>query len=731
MKNRIISLFLLAMLLLISVSGCTKTDDSADDADAIFTVADYEYKLGKQGITIVRYTGEETAVVIPNKIKGKKVTAIGSMAFDGIWNLTSVVIPYGVTVIENNAFNNLYELRSIVIPDSVTHIGDGAFSYTGLTAIAVPASVIHIGDGAFGGWRFIRAINVDENNPAYSSLDGVLFNKDKTELIQYPINKPGVYNIPDSVTHIKDSAFSGSIITAVTIPDSVVYIGDRAFHFTNLTSVTIPGSAAHIGRDVFSHNESLTSVIISEGVATIADSMFTWCRNLASISIPDSVTRIEDFAFSDIAMTEISLSDNVTYLSDWAFGNWRSLENINVAENNPAYSSLDGVLFNKAKTELILRPYGQSGAYNIPTGVLLIGNYAFSNSGTTGVTILDSVTHIGTAAFGQTAITSVIIPGSVQYIGDSAFGSCAELESVVISEGVEHIGSWAFSGCSALRSIDIPGSVTHIGARAFEDMHVTVMEGRGFGASHSYFTAINVAKNNPAFSSLYGVLFNKDKTELIRFPEGKPLENGEYIIPDSITVIREGAFRRSFELVSVRIPNNVTHIGAEAFEFCANLFSVVLSDNMTSIENRLFMGCGNLESIIIPENVTSIGENAFSGCGNLKEIVLPQGLTSIGVSAFSGLVNLTSVIIPASVERIGDSAFAWNENLRGLYFDGNAPATFSNAAHEGYEFSIFGASYDVTCISIPRTATRKIYYRAGTTGWDAPEWEKYELAEWR
>ena len=191
-------------------------------------------------LAITAYTGDDTIVNIPSEIDGKPVTSIGYCAFTG--------------------------LTSVEISDSVTSIGRYAFwNCTHLTSVEIPNSVTSIGDHAFRNCSSLTDINVDSNNADYSSMDGVLFNKDKTELICYPIGKTNTsYTIPNSVTSIGDCAFRNcTSLTSVTIPDSVTSIGYFAFEgCTSLTSVTIPDSVTIIGSLAFSRCTSLTDLKI-------------------------------------------------------------------------------------------------------------------------------------------------------------------------------------------------------------------------------------------------------------------------------------------------------------------------------------------------------------------------------------------------------------------------------------------------------------------------------------
>ncbi len=215
--------------------------------------------------------------------------------------ITSVTILSGVTTIAFCSFSNCSNLRSVTISDSV----------------------ISIDSTAFGNCRSLISIDVDGNNTYYSSQDGALFNKDKTELIQYPIGKTDTsYEIPDGVTSIGDYAFRYcSNLTSITIPDSVTSIGNDAFYTcTSLASITIPDSVTSIGAGVFGDCTGLTSVTIGNSVESISSSAFPGCTSLTSITIPDNVTSIGNDAFAHCtSLSSITIGDGVTSIDIEAF----------------------------------------------------------------------------------------------------------------------------------------------------------------------------------------------------------------------------------------------------------------------------------------------------------------------------------------------------------------------------------------------------------------------------
>lgn len=193
---------------------------------------------------------------------------------------------------------------------------------------------------------------------------------------------------------------------------------------------------------------SATSVVIPDGVTCIGRGAFSECKDLTSIVIPDGVTSIERFAFSECeSLISIEISDSVTSIDDFNFDDCKSLSQIKVGKNNPCYMDIDGVLFSKDGTELIVYPQArQTKEYCIPHGVTSIKKRAF---------------------YGCACETSVVIPDSVKNIGDSAFQCFYGMTSIVIPDSVTSIGVWSFKSCSKLTSVVIPDGVTSIGDGAF------------------------------------------------------------------------------------------------------------------------------------------------------------------------------------------------------------------------------------------------------------------------
>ncbi len=249
--------------------------------------AQFDFVTNNGTITISRYTGPGGDVVIPDTIFGLPVTTIGTNAFDSCSSLSSVMIPDSITSIGNRAFYSCTGLTNVAIPNSVTNIGRYAFDYcSSLTSIFLGANVTTLGYLPFSWCYRLSNITVDPANAHYSSVDGVLFNKSRTTLVQHPEGKPGShYTIPNGVTSIGEEAFFlCTNLTGVTIPDSVTNIGLQAFTLCGgLTSVTIPDRVTDIGNYAFVFCDGLASVTIGNGLTSLGYWTFSYCPSLTEV----------------------------------------------------------------------------------------------------------------------------------------------------------------------------------------------------------------------------------------------------------------------------------------------------------------------------------------------------------------------------------------------------------------------------------------------------------------
>jgi hypothetical protein len=510
--------------------------------------AQLTFTTNNGAITITGYIGNPTALDIPSITNGYPVTAIGTNAFYNCTTLTNVTIGTNVLNIEYQAFHNCFSLTSITIPNSVTDIGSSAFSDTSLTNVTIGINVTNIGDEAFAVCRNLMAITVDTNNPVYSSVAGVLFDKNQTTLIQFPGDGTGNYTILDSVTNIGDNAF---------------------FDCDSLTSVTIPNSVTSIGGSAFYYCFNLTNVTIGTNVTSIGVGAFQSCFSLTSVTIPNSVTDIGGGAFSSCnGLTNVTIGTNVTSIGNEAFAVCHNLMAIMVDTNNPVYSSVAGVLFDKNQALLIQYPEGETGSYTIPNSVTSIENEAFQN-------------------------------------------------------------------CSSLTSITIPNSVTNVANTGGNPILITD-DGGAFLFCYSLM-AITVDTNNPVYSSVAGVLFNKSQTMLIECPEGAA---GNYTMPNSVTNVTSYAFEFCTNLTSVTIPNSVTKIGEYAFGFCTSQTVYFMGNAITPAnDSSVFYGDRNGTVYYLP-NTTGWG-TTFDGLPTVLWNPQAQNDASLGVQSNQFGFNIT------------------------------------------------------------------------------------------
>ena len=359
--------------------------------------------------------------------------------------VTDLVIPGGVTDIKSCAFENCTSVKRVTIGGNVGYIGERAFYGCPISTLDIPYNVHYISsnafgnctsltevsigngtarlEGAFNGCTSLKNITVDGTNASYTSADGVLYSKWQTEIVAFPpMSDIKVFEVPYGITEIPAYAFSNcKNLKRVILPDSITSIGKNAFYnCLALENVNIPKKVTSIGEYAFCYCSNLKNIVLPDGIDTIADSVFNGCSSLTEIAIPDSVAKIGNYAFGSCrSLSEVAVPDGVTSIGNGAFNYCDNLQKIVIPasvtyigdlsenhaeiwvdEKNETYSSLDGVLFNKAGTTLIHYPSVNSRTeYAIPDGVKRIDYEAFCKSNLTAVTIPKSVTYITSSAF--------------------------------------------------------------------------------------------------------------------------------------------------------------------------------------------------------------------------------------------------------------------------------------------------------------------------------------------
>lgn len=509
----------------------------------------------------------------------------------------------------------------------------------------------------------------------------------------------------------------------LTLPSGITNISLGEFINQSLTKVTFLGPIRAIPDGAFANCYSLVSVTYPDTLTSIGDNAFQSCRELRDISLPAGLTRIGSFAFLSCSSLKtnqdaLTIPAAVTTIGDRAFSGCARLEAFEVDPLNTAFTSLDGVLLNKAQTILITCPGAKAGTFAIPETVTTIRISAFADcKKLTGVTIPESIkalpenafggasgltrlglpsglTSLGLSVFANSGLTNVSLPAGVRTIPGSAYQGCSGLVTVTLPEQITRVDAYAFGGCNNLTEINIPPTVSNLGAEF---------------VSGARLTGINVDELNPAYASVDGVLFNKGRTTLLAYPTGKP---GNYQVPDGIRIIGVAAFARA-AFTSLTIPASVTSLQERAFEFCPQLTALVIPDTVTSLGVACFQYCDQLASVRVGRGITTLPANAFASCTKLSSVHLPDTLRTIGDGAFGACPALRRITIPVSVRSLGVGVFHDNFNfpegeetigIERIYFAGNAPTA-------GPQALTLGASHAGGPISV--------YYRTGTTGWKA------------
>lgn len=458
---------------------------------------------------------------------------------------TSPTMPFLYTTTNNQITITKYVGSDAVVSvpqtingNQVVTIGHMAFANTNVTSVTLPPSIVSIAAQAFQGCTSLANFMISGN---VTSIGSYAFQA---------CSNLTTIDIPASVTSIGDGPFAacGSMVSILVDPlsSSLSSLSGVLYDFNKQELIQcpagmtgeliMPASVTQI-RSLAFQNSKLSAITIGSGVTTVGSDTFRACHNLVSVVIPESVTSVSGTAFS--ACT--------------------SLTSISVAGTNPSYSSFNGVLFDKNREKIVSYPAGMAGAYNMPSGVQIVGAGAFAHC---------------------TKLTGINFPPGITTIEGWTFTGCSGLSELVIPNSVTTIGPGAFAYCTGLTGVAIPSSVTSIGEPSVNGYSAwSVFPGC------SSLVAISVDPANPNYSSRNGVLFNKIQTVLLNFPGGK---RGGYDVPSGVTRIHTAAFSYDANLVSITIPESVTAIGDNAFDACEGLTSATFLGDAPSMTNNFF-----------------------------------------------------------------------------------------------------------------------------------------------
>lgn len=563
---------------------------------------------------------------------GNSVTSVGDEAFALCNNLKSVTIPDSVTSIGAGAFENCYDLTGVAIGKNVTTIGQYAFNQcSSLTGVYFAGNcptptndstvfsdgsnpTIYYQPGTtnwstlfdgqptaqfnlsadFNYTTFNNAVTITGyTGPGGAVIIPSKINGNPVTDIEYPAfqgnsSVTSVMFFGTNLTTIGSEAFENTGLSSVAIPDNVTSIGVAAFQQCySLNSVAIGENVTSIGGDAFYYCGSLWGVAIPNSVTSIGIAAFEYCFGLRSVTMGNSVTSIGSDAFYNSGPTSITIPASVTSIGSGAFDGCEYLTNITVAASNPDYSSLNGVLFNKAQVTLLQFPGGLGGNY--------------------------------------------IIPASVTSIGDYAFLYCDALAGVTIGSGVTNIGYDNFVGCPDVTNYTVAASnpdYSSLNGVWFDKAQVTLLHfPDGLGGSYTIPNSVTSIGTNA-------------------FEQCQSLTN--VTIPNSVTNIEQSAFESCYSLTNVIIPDSVTSIGNYAFYYCLGLTSVTIGNGVTSLGEE-FYDCPNLTKVIIGTGVTNLGNYAFN-CPSLTGVYFEGNspMPTNNSTVFSGDSHAVAYYLPTA-----------------------------------------------------------------------------------
>lgn len=679
------------MVLLLFFGTC---DLQAASKDEQFTVNGVIYKVTDATNFYVTALGVAddntlTEIDIPTRVKNNDetftVTAYGGLGWTDDWHAKVIKLPETVTTIMGSAFSNYKSVTDFYIPKSVTSINTGL----GIEAFHFPK------------------FHVDADNPNYANdTDGALYNKDLTQLYAVPSAAAdannGTYAVREGVTKIMGHAFSGNF-KKIVLPSTLTDLNNGYPSFTGFysqnqvaeiavaegnthyqvesgalvkidatngntlvyyppyhtgSSFTVPDDVTHVGAYSLSYNPNLTSVYLNKTVTAETNGV-NELHNLTILGIPASVTKIEGLT---------NKCEKISYY--------------NVDEGNQTYASIDGIVFSKDKTKIVLYPPARPDTeYTIPEGTTTIPSNVFSGCPLKVLHVASTVTSIADSGISSmSSLEELDFPdnGQLKSLTWQAVSALPALKILRLPKNMEEIYERGINACDALDEIDIPdgsllkridkGGIGAANLRLFKFEGSCQLQeiGASVFANKTKLERFDV----PATVTTIGAsaFFNCNSLKTLTFATGSQLQT-----------LGDGCFAQcGFEELS--LPDNITSIGHEAFRECKGLKAVHISKSVTSIDPSAFKWSPNImEYTVDADNPNFSATHGMlcdkkkttlvlfpSGRANQKATVIPPSITTIGEKAFYDCPNLTNVVIPQKVTKISARAFGLDKNLNSI-----------------------------------------------------------------
>ncbi len=581
------------------------TQPETDGKDFLYSV------INGSALRITGYKGSDAVIVIPGRIDGYTVQAIGDNAFKGT-NVKKVYMAQTLLSIGDSAFDGCTSLETVHFSGATETLGDYAFyECAALKEVNLPAGMKTVGFRAFEGCTGLASIALPDSVTSIGSY--AFAGCTNLASINYPMS------LRSAGSHVYEN---DAKLTRIEVPEGVTRLADSAFgHSASILEVSLPGSLKEIGDNAFSGCTGIAGVDLPAALEKIGDYAFSGCTGFSEISFPNSKKEVGFRAFDGCAgLAGVEMQDGLKTVGAYAFNGCTGLTGVELPDS---VSDIGGHAFN-----------GCTGlaAINYPKSLVAAGAGIFSGcTKMKSITVPEGVSALPDNVFSECSVLAGIkLPGTLEAIGDYAFSGCTGLTGIELPDSVTTVGNSAFSGCTGLKGLELPDSVTTIQAYAF-----------------SGCTGLKEI-NYPLSLSKTGSHIYAGCTGL------KGIE-----VPEGVTALPENAFNGANKLRSITLPSTLKEIGDSAFSNCISMPALYLNVGLKKIGRNVFSDCDGLVSIIIPNTVQSINTYAFSGCDNLKYVTVDgNALLNLNTHAFQNCRRLQTIYLPLSLTEFGIGIFS-------------------------------------------------------------------------
>ena len=666
--------------------------------------------------TLISYTGDEAVVKVPDE-----VTTIGSHVFTNNKTMTTLYLGENVTGIDYQY--GMSALTTIVLQNGEAdmQVNSSAFSSCdALTTLEVEKDVVTIPAELYK-VNTLQEINVEEGNTHYVSEDGVLFYREnsasKLTLLKFPESSPITDYVIPADLHVKS-------------------IGTYAFYYCkNLVSVEIPEGVETIGYEAFSRCDSLKSITMGPDVKALEDYAFYYCKNLETLTLSPVLEDVltGGSLLSDCGLKNLIVPQAASYVPEAMYMHG-TLENIQVAEGNPLYKSVDGVLYSADGKVLVSYPRGRKDtSYTVVEGTVEIGKEAFYYRESLEEIILpQSLEVLGDSAMeGATALKELVLPAGVHTLEYDSLYKCKSMTTLTMSENLSEgsVNNNMLGQSNALTTIIIPAGAQFVPENF---------------AQHGSVKEFVVEEGNSKYFSQDGVLYGYDEEGrqiLISYPKAKEdttytvlegtVEIGynafyyrenleEIILPESLEILGDSALEGATALKELVLPAGVHTLEYDSLYNCKSMTTLTMSENLSegSVNNNMLGSCNALTTIIVPAGVQFVPEN-FAQHGSVTEFVVEEGnskyfsqdgvlygydeegrqilisypkakegttytvlegTVEIGQDAFRSRESIEEIILPEGLEVIGQNGFTYCKALRKM----GLPASVTTIGYDAF-----------------------------------------------